>query len=145
LYIRRETQSDISAIKKVNESAFKGSAEARLVDLLREASKAIISLIAVFDDKVVGHILFSQIEIRPNPKNMRGLGLAPLAVLPEYQRRGIGSSLVARGLEECQEKGYDVVVVLGRCLSTADLASNVQVFTDYATNTMLTKTSWFLN
>jgi putative acetyltransferase len=97
----------------VNESAFKGSVEARLVDLLREANKAIISLVAVFDNRVVGHILFSLIAIRPNPKNTRGLGLAPLAVLPEYQRRGIGSSLVNEGLEECREKGYDVVVVLG--------------------------------
>ena len=111
--IRGEKQSDISAIRKVNESAFKGSAEARLVDLLREANKAIISLVAVFDNRVVGHILFSQITITPNPKNMRGLGLAPLAVLPEYQRRGIGSSLVTRGLEECRDKGYDFVVVLG--------------------------------
>jgi putative acetyltransferase len=113
LLIRREARSDISAIRKVNESAFKGSVEARLVDLLREANKAIISLVAVFDDRVVGHILFSQIAIRSNPKNTRGLGLAPLAVLPEYQRRGIGSSLVTKGLEECREKGYDVVVVLG--------------------------------
>jgi putative acetyltransferase len=113
LFIRREKQSDISAIRKVNESAFKGSVEARLVDLLREANKAIISLVAVFDNRVVGHILFSQIAIKPNPKNTRGLGLAPLAVLPEYQRRGIGSCLVIKGLEECREKGYDVVVVLG--------------------------------
>jgi putative acetyltransferase len=113
LFIRKELQSDILAIRKVNESAFKGAAEARLVDLLREANKAIISLVAIFDNKVVGHILFSQITIKPNPKNTRGLGLAPLAVLPEYQRRGIGSSLVTNGLKECQEKRYDVVVVLG--------------------------------
>jgi len=111
--IRRETQTDISAIRKVNEKAFKGPAEARLVDLLREANKAIISLVAMFDRRVVGHILFSQITIEPNPRNILGLGLAPLAVLPEYQRRGIGSSLVAKGLEECREKGYDVVFVLG--------------------------------
>jgi putative acetyltransferase len=113
LFIRRETQSDISAIRKVNESAFKGPREARLVDLLREASKAIVSLVAVFGDRVVGHILFSPIAIEPNPKNTQGLGLAPLAVLPEYQRRSIGSCLVSKGLEECREKRYDLVVVLG--------------------------------
>ena len=113
LLIRRETQSDVSAIRKVNESAFKGSTEARLVDLLRETNKATISLVATFDNRVVGHILFSPITIVTNPKKTRGLGLAPLAVLPEYQRRGIGSSLVTKGLEECREKGYDIVVVLG--------------------------------
>lgn len=113
LLIRREKQSDISAIRKMNESAFKGPIESRLVDLLREANKATISLVATFDNRVVGHILFSSITIELNHKNTRGLGLAPLVVLPEYQRRGIGSSLVTKGLEECREKGYDIVVVLG--------------------------------
>ena len=113
LLIRGERQSDILAIRKVNERAFKGPVEARLVDLLREANKAIISLVATLDNRVVGHVLFSPITIESNPKNMRSLGLAPLAVLPEYQRRGIGSSLVTKGLEECRKKGCDIVVVLG--------------------------------
>ncbi|MGB8780058.1 MAG: N-acetyltransferase [Candidatus Bathyarchaeia archaeon] len=113
LFISRERQSDISAVRKVNERAFKGPMEARLVDLLREANKATISLVAKFDNRVVGHILFSPITIESNPKNMRGLGLAPLAVLPEYQRRGIGSTLVTKGLEECRKKRFEIVVVLG--------------------------------
>ena len=113
LLIRREEQSDISSIRKVNESAFKGPIEARAVDMLREANKATISLVATFDNRIVGHVLFSPITIESNPKNTRGLGLAPLAVLPMYQRRGIGSSLVTKGLEECREKDYDIVAVLG--------------------------------
>jgi putative acetyltransferase len=113
LLIRREKESDISAVRKVNEKAFKGPKEARLVDLLREANKATISLVATFDNRVVGHILFSPITIESNPENKRGLGLAPLAILPEYQRRGIGSSLVTKGLEECRKKECDIVVVLG--------------------------------
>ena len=113
LVIRREKQSDILAIRKVNESAFKGSVESRLIDLLREANKATISLVATFDNTVVGHILFSPITIELNPRNMQGLGLVPLAVLPEYQERGIGSNLVTEGLKECKEKEYDIVVVLG--------------------------------
>ena len=113
LVVREETQSDISAIRKVNEKAFKGPTEAHLVDLLREVNKATVSLVAEHNGKLVGHILFSPIGFELNPKNMRGLGLAPLAVLPKYQRRGIGSSLVARGLEKSREKGYTIIVVLG--------------------------------
>ena len=113
LLIRREKRSDIPSIRKVNESAFKGYKEARLVDLLRESIKATISLVATIDDKVVGHILFSPVTIELDPKNARGLGLAPLAVLPKYQKKGIGSCLVNEGLEECRAKGYDIVVVLG--------------------------------
>ena len=100
-------------IRKVVESAFNGSVEARLVELLRDANKAIVSLVATLDDRAVGQIMFSPIIIELNPKHARGLGLAPLAVLPKYQGRGIGTNLVVRGIEECREEGYDIVVVLG--------------------------------
>ena len=111
--IREEKLKDISAIRKVNESAFNGLIEANLVDLLREANKVTISLVATVKDKVVGHILFSPVTIESNSNNLRVAGLAPLAVLPEYQNRGIGSSLVTQGLEENRKKGYAVVVVVG--------------------------------
>ena len=113
LDIRREKRSDILDVREVNECAFKGSVEARLVELLRDGNKVVVSLVATLDDKVVGHIMFSPITIESNPKNARGLGLAPLAVLPKYQGRGIGKSLVARGLEECREEEYDIIAVLG--------------------------------
>lgn len=113
ILIRREEPIDIPTIRRVNKRAFNGLVEARLVDLLREANKATISLVATFDNQLVGHILFSHITIELNPKNMRGLGLAPIAVLPEYQKQGIGSKLITYGLEESRSKGYDLVVVLG--------------------------------
>lgn len=113
LLIRREKPTDIPTIRKVNAIAFNGSIEADLVDLLREANKATISLVATFNGDLVGHILFSPVTIEFNPKNMRGLGLAPIAVLPEYQKQGVGSRLVTQGLEESRSKGYDLVVVLG--------------------------------
>jgi len=112
LRVRREQATDIPAIWKINERAFNGSVEARLVDLLREANKATISLVAMLNDELVGHILFSPVTIEYNPRNLRGLGLAPIAVLPEYQKQGIDSRLVMQGLEESRNKGYDLVVVL---------------------------------
>jgi putative acetyltransferase len=108
-----EQSSDRDAIRHVHERAFKGSDEARLVEYLRDAGKAVISLVATCHEHVVGHILFSPVSIAINPRRIRGLGLAPIAVLPEYHRRGIGSQLVHRGLEESKEQGYDLVVVLG--------------------------------
>ena len=62
---------------------------------------------------MVGHILFSPVTIEFNPRSLRGLGLAPIAVFPEHQKHGIGSRLVTQGLEESRTKGYDLVVVLG--------------------------------
>jgi putative acetyltransferase len=83
------------------------------VELLRNANKGISSLVATVDGKVVGHILFSLVTVESNPHNLKGLGLAPIAVFPQYQNRGIGSGLVIQGLETCRNKGYAFVVVVG--------------------------------
>jgi putative acetyltransferase len=111
--IRNEQLHDVSAIRHVNERAFNGFAEANLVELIRAAEKAIISFVAIDNENVVGHILFSRVTVGFNPHNIQALGLAPMAVLPEYQRQGIGSELVRRGLEECRRQGFDLVFVLG--------------------------------
>ena len=111
--IRDETPDDYPAIRELNERAFGGPAEARLVDMLRAANKAVISLVALDQNRVVGHILFSPITVAEAPGNFRGVGLAPMSVLPEFQNRGIGSRLVREGLEACKREGYAVVVVLG--------------------------------
>lgn len=113
ILIREEQTRDIPAIRNVNECAFMGTIEANLVDLLRDANKAIISLVATHNDKVVGHILFSSVTFEQNPRNIRGVGLAPMAVLPEYQKQGIGSRLVIQGLKVSRTQGYDLVIVLG--------------------------------
>jgi putative acetyltransferase len=76
-------------------------------------NKATVSLVAQQDDQVVGHILFSPITVANAPRIVRGVGLAPMSVLPEFQNRGIGSRLVREGLTVCQQAGYDIVVVLG--------------------------------
>lgn len=84
----------------------------RLVRLLRERGKATISLVAIVQDQLVGHVLFSPVtsEIAAQPD---GLGLGPLAVLPTYQRMGIGHQLSAAGISECRARGAAYIVVLG--------------------------------
>ena len=111
--IREETPSDLPGIRYVNEQAFDGPAEARLVDMLRASGKVVVSLVAVHLDRVVGHILFSPVTVSQAPETFRGVGLAPLSVLPEFQNKGIGSRLVRNGLDACKRRRYDAVVVLG--------------------------------
>jgi putative acetyltransferase len=112
-FIRREQPEDIAAIHEVHELAFGRPAEADLVDALRAKSKATLSLVAVENDRIVGHILFSPVTINSAERTFSAVGLAPMAVLPERQGRGIGSQLVKAGLIECRNTGYDCVVVLG--------------------------------
>jgi putative acetyltransferase len=111
--IRKEEPDDRVAIREVNVQAFGNDEAANLVDLLRNRKKALISLVAISDQRVVGHIMFSPISISEAPEDFRGIGLAPLAVLPEFQNRGVGSQLTQAGLKWCRQGSYDAVVVLG--------------------------------
>jgi putative acetyltransferase len=111
--IRAETAADIPAVRRVNELAFGQPNEADLVDKLRAAAHPHISLVAASQGQVVGHIFFSPVTIKAADSESVILGLAPMAVLPEYQNQGIGSQLVREGLQECQRIGCDVVIVLG--------------------------------
>jgi putative acetyltransferase len=87
-------------------------AESKLVDALRANGNAIISLVAVNGDEVLGHILFSPVSTTP-PSDAKGIGLAPVAVRPQVQSQGIGSQLIREGLRLGEELGYDYCVVLG--------------------------------
>ena len=113
IIIREENTADLGTIFQVNEQAFESRTEALLVDLLRERGKSVISLVGLVDGEIVGHVLFSPVSIEPEYENWNALGLAPLAVLPEYQRQGIGKALVMAGLEYCRKMGFDLVFVLG--------------------------------
>jgi putative acetyltransferase len=111
--VRPESLGDISAIREVDERAFGRPAEANLVDALRARRKVVLSLVAVLDGRVVGHILFSPAAIESGAGLFPVVALAPMAVLPEYQRQGVGSLLVSAGLEECRRLGHECVIVLG--------------------------------
>ncbi len=111
--IRPETPSDLALIRHVNQAAFGQDAEADLVERLRANGNLTLSLVAELDGQLVGHIAFSPVVVEANPMDVAVVGLAPVAVSPNYQRSGIGSLLVKTGLAECRVLGYDAIVVLG--------------------------------
>jgi putative acetyltransferase len=113
LTIRPEEPGDQAAIHHVNTLAFGQPQEADLVAALRSNGGLTISLVAVQDGRIVGHIAFSPVTITSDSATIDAIGLAPMAVLPEYQRLGIGSQLVEAGLHACHNTPYGVVVVLG--------------------------------
>lgn len=110
--VRAEVPGDAAAIRRANELAFETPAEARLVDLLRERGKLLVSLVAVEAGGVVGHIAFSRARLASRPASY-GVGLGPMAVVPARQRAGIGSELVRAGVRECAAAGATFAVVLG--------------------------------
>jgi len=111
--IRKEEPGDIRAIRHVNERAFDQENEANIIEKLRKRSALTISLVAVQDDEIVGHIAFSPAIIAAEGSNFGAIALAPMAVLPAYQRKGIGLQMVRVGLEECRRLGHEIIVVLG--------------------------------
>lgn len=112
--ITDETPDDIDGIRRVNRTAFGGEYEAQVVDRLRENCPDILSLVAKQGDEVVGHIMFSPAQIhQEESRTINGMGLAPLAVLPGYQGRGIGTFLCQEGMQRMKSAGYPFVIVLG--------------------------------
>lgn len=110
--IRRESPNDVAGIRHVNLGAFETDLEANIVDALRAQASPLVSLVAVSDDVIVGHILFSPVTLSSQP-GLPIMGLAPMAVVSQRQRQGIGSDLVRAGIEGCRAAGCVAVVVLG--------------------------------
>ena len=113
IIIRKERPDDREAVGRVNRLAFGQDDEADLVERLRRGDHPSIALVAEREDQVVGHILFTPVRIVSDSGEFAAIGLAPMSVLPEYQRQGIGKELVASGLETCRVLGHEIVIVLG--------------------------------
>ena len=113
LTIRYEQPEDHVAIHAVHTAAFCRPHEGNLVGALRRAEALTLSLVAIQDGRIVGHIAFSPVTVTSSTTTIEALGLGPLAVLPAYQRNGIGAQLVNVGLAACRATPYGVVVVLG--------------------------------
>lgn len=113
IVIRQEQPQDLKTIREVNRRAFGQRQEADLVDKLRQNYHDLLSLVAVIQNEVVGHILFTPVTIESAARTVQGMGLAPMAVLPEYQRQGIGSKLVRSGIEQLKKRQCPFIIVLG--------------------------------
>ena len=113
LTIRPETPEDQASSHYVNQEAFGRNQESDLVNKLRKRGVLTISLVAVQEAAVVGHIAFSPVEIASEKSSFGALTLAPVAVLPAHQNKGIGSQLVIAGLDECRRLGHEIIVLAG--------------------------------
>lgn len=115
LEVRVERVEDYEAVFQVLKSAFGRENEAWLVEKIRKSDcfTPQFSLVAVKDGELAGHILFSRVVIQARAGDVPALGLAPVAVLPELQKQGIGSRLVRQGLDECRRLGHKIVVLVG--------------------------------
>lgn len=109
--IRKEKSKDRDAVHHLNLIAFDNGPEAVLIDKLRVSCKEYLSFVAVEEDSVIGHIVFTPVTVE-NCAAV-GMGLAPMAVIPSQQRKGVGSRLVRYGLEFLRNAGCPFVIVLG--------------------------------
>ena len=113
--IRPETEKDYPKITEVNDLAFGQRNEGILIEKQRQAANYIpaLSLVAELDDEIIGHILFYPVEIQSGASGFLTLSLGPMGVVPEYQRRGVGSQLVAEGLKAARALSHKSVIVVG--------------------------------
>ena len=113
LNIRSENSADMGAVRQIHELAFERTDEAHLVDRLRQLCPEALSLVADLDGQIVGHIMFTPTVIEGAGYPVTGMGLAPMAVLPDHQGLGVGSAMVEHGLQVLREDRCPFVVVLG--------------------------------
>lgn len=112
--IRQEEKEDHKRVYKINKMAFGQEKESKLIEKIRRGPNFVpeLSLVAEKDNEIVGHILFSKIQI-VGESEYETLMLAPLAVIPELQKQGIGGKLIKKGIEKAKELGVESIIVVG--------------------------------
>ena len=113
LLVRDEQPGDLEQVRIVNEAAFERCDEADLIDGLRIEGAVLASFVAEINGRIVGHILFSRMTVETARGPVAAVSLAPMAVLPDHQRRQVGSQLIRHGLAELRNRGERIVIVLG--------------------------------
>jgi putative acetyltransferase len=111
IVIDTERTCDAAAIRAIHHAAFGQEIEGAIVDALRDAGALTLSLVARIDGQVVGQVALSPMEM-PNPV-AKVLGLGPIGVVPDMQRRGVGTALMQAGIDRARDAGFDGIVVLG--------------------------------
>jgi putative acetyltransferase len=111
--LRDAHSEDRAAIAHVHRSAFPGDGESRLVEALNDDGDVVASRIAVVDDAIVGHVLFSRMTVEAGGRTFNAAALAPVAVLPSHQRQGAGAALIRDGLSQLEQLGPQICFVLG--------------------------------
>jgi putative acetyltransferase len=108
--IREERSDDVMAVRDLNRRAFGQDQESNIVDALRANGAALLSLVATVNDQVVGHIMYSPVSVGGKAE---GAALGPMAVVPEFQRQGIGSKLIEAGNRKLKDSGCPFILVVG--------------------------------
>ena len=111
--VATERSEHRAAVKALHRTAFGGEYEAELVERLDRDGLVAASLVALAAEVVVGHVLFSDLAVEIDGRPILAAALAPLAVRPDFQRRGIGARLVTKGLRILRDRGRAAVIVLG--------------------------------
>jgi putative acetyltransferase len=110
---RPERGEDAAAIRSILMAAFAGNAEADLVERLRRDGDLVLALVAEEEGTVCGYVAFPRLTVETDDGAHDAVGLAPIGVTPEYQRRGIGSALIREGHRRLAAQGESLVFVLG--------------------------------
>ena len=113
VWIQPESWNDAEGIRAVHLAAFPTASEADLVTALHVDLDSEISLVARNEGQIVGHVLLSRMKVEGDGREYRALGLAPVAVLPNFQRKGVGGRLIEEALRRAEEQGEETVFVLG--------------------------------
>jgi len=108
-----ETFRQEAAIRVLHRAVFGRQDESKLVDRLRSDGLIVASVCAEEEGLLVGHVLFSNLRVETASGVLQATALAPIGVLPEWQRCGIGSALIAEGMDLCRARGKSAVIVLG--------------------------------
>lgn len=111
--VREATPADYAAIRAVLRHAFFGGDEANLVEQLRADGDVLVELVAANEIAIQGHILYSPLAIEREDGTLAATALAPVAVLPPFQKQGLGAALIRAGNARCADLGLSAIIVLG--------------------------------